>query len=280
MTDAYLPYTNLLISPSVASNNLTVAIKDYDGTDFSSSKPLVHKIGSTPRTLTGALSVTVNAGTNTFAAGATKMEDLPHDYFVYLGWRAASSTMFILISRIPYGRTYADFSATATNELYGAFSGSAPASTDAVENVGRFRAQNSGSASFNWSIPTAVVVNRPIYESDTLTWTPQHSRTGGAYSNLPTQNEAYYQIKGREVVFSERHTQHATPGSSGFQTMTMPFTAMAVSAQCPGLELTNVLAFIVNVASATATATWFRYDANAGVTASVPYGCTGRYFIA
>jgi hypothetical protein len=229
MTDAYLPYTNLLISPSIASNNLTVAIKDYDGTNFSSSKPLVHKIGSTPRTLTGALSVTVNAGTNTFAAGATKMEDLPHDYFVYLGWRAASSTVFILISRIPYARTYADFSATATNELYGAYSGSAPASTDAVENVGRFRAQNSGSASFNWSIPTAVTVHRPIYETDELSWTPIFTGLSVGNGTLTSK----YKLVDKELMGRVALVWGNTTSISGSVSLTMPFAAVTHAGTAP-----------------------------------------------
>src|SRR5688572_26430270 len=102
MTQSFIPHINLQISATIASNNLTVAIKDYDGSNFTADKILTHKLGSRWRDLTSALSVTVNAGADTFALGTTKLEDLPHDLFVYMGWRAASSTVFILISRIPY----------------------------------------------------------------------------------------------------------------------------------------------------------------------------------
>lgn len=197
------PYNVMgFISRTVASNNLTVAIKDQAGANFSASNPMVHKIGSAPRSLTGALSVTVNAGANYFNAGAAELKTQEVDFFVYLGWRAASSTVFILISRIPYGKTYADFSAVAANEKYAAYSGSAPASTDEVVNIGRFNATNSGSASYNWSVPaTSIVINHPIFETRVLTYAPQWTAAGVA----PVLNNGTltgkYQIKNMYVRF-------------------------------------------------------------------------------
>lgn len=198
------PYNVMgFISRTVSSNNLTVAIKDRAGSDFSAGNPMVHKIGSAPRSLAGALSVTVNAGTNTFAAGSVFLSGNPIDLFVYLGWRAASSTVFIVISRVPYAKTYADFSATATHEKYGAYSGSAPASTDEVENIGRVNAQNSGTASYNWSIPaTSIVVNRPIYETE---WLSRNTAAlvagagGSAGTYAQTSDFAMYKIVGDVV---------------------------------------------------------------------------------
>lgn len=183
MTDANYWGINGKISRTVASNNLTVAIVDYDGNNFSSLNPLVYKIGDTPRTITGALSVTVNAGaasgTGTFNAGNTKFAAKEIDYFVYLGWRASDSSVFILVSRIPYATTYADFSSTASNEKYGAYSGTAPASTDAVVNIGRFNATNSGTGSYNWSVPaTSIVINHPIFETRPLAYTPAWTSSG------------------------------------------------------------------------------------------------------
>ena len=52
------------IVPSVASNNLTVAIKGLDGNNPSSTNPIYVRIGDTIRSITSALSVTKNAGTN------------------------------------------------------------------------------------------------------------------------------------------------------------------------------------------------------------------------
>lgn len=189
------------ISRTVASNNLTVAIKDLAGANFSASNPMVHKIGAAPRSLAGALSVTVNAGTNTFNAGGAELATKEIDYFVYLGWRAASSTVFILISRIPYARVYGDFSSTATNELYGAYSGSAPASTDEVVNIGRVNATLSAGAGYTWSVPaTSIIINHPIYETRWLTYTPTITYSGGTTN--PTSNviaHALYQVSGRNI---------------------------------------------------------------------------------
>lgn len=191
------PYNVMgFISRTVASNNLTVAIKDQAGNNFSSTNPMVHKIGAAPRSLTGVLSVTVNAGTNSFNAGSAELKTKEIDYFVYLGWRASNTSMFVLISRIPYARTYADFSSTATAETYGAYSGAAPASTDEVVVVGRFNATNSGSASYNWSVPaTSIVFNHPIFETRWLTYTS----TLGGFSGTPTQT-ARYRLVGNSLL--------------------------------------------------------------------------------
>jgi hypothetical protein len=55
------PAWNGKISVTVAADNLTVAIKTLAGTDPSLSTPVYIRIGDTIRTITSALSVTVNA---------------------------------------------------------------------------------------------------------------------------------------------------------------------------------------------------------------------------
>jgi hypothetical protein len=60
------------IVTSVSSNNLTVAIKTLAGSDPSSSDPVYARIGNTVRSITAALSVTKNAGTNWFNSGAAE----------------------------------------------------------------------------------------------------------------------------------------------------------------------------------------------------------------
>lgn len=215
---------NYQISRTVASNNLTVALKDSDGNDATSTKPLNFNINGTIRQVTGALSVTVNAGTGTFNLGSSELKALDQDMFVYVGWRVASSTVFILISRIPYARVYSEFSATTTNEKYGAYSGSAPASTDEVVNIGRFNAQNSGSSSYNWSIPaTSVIINRPIFETRWLTYTPTISSTTGTITT-PGATAGNYKIFGSSatVNHSGAITTNGT-GATGVR-ITLPFT--------------------------------------------------------
>jgi len=242
MTDKYLYSINGIISRTVASNNLTVAIKNFDGTDFSAGSPLVHKIGNTPRTLTGALSVTVAAGVSTFNAGSTELAAKEVDYFTYLGWRASDSSVFILISRIPYATTYADFHATATNEKYGAYSGAAPASTDPVTNIGRFNATNSGTASYNWSVPaTSVVINYPIYETRTLNWTPSITYAGGSTDPTSnTVNTANYLVDGRKVFFSIKSTIVRGAGDRPNTIYTLPLSIG--STQVPGNGIDTITA--------------------------------------
>lgn len=162
------------ISRTVASNNITVAIKTLAGTDPSSTDPVLIRIGDTVRTITSALSVTKNAGTNWFNSGAASTATQEIDYFVYLGYNATDGVT-VGFARIPYARTYGDFSTTTTNDKYCAISTITNASSsDEYEVVGRFNATLSASASFNWSIPaTSVVINRPIFNTRELVFTPQ-----------------------------------------------------------------------------------------------------------
>lgn len=223
------------ITPSIASNNLTLAIKALSGGDASAAEPIVFFIAGAGHTLTAALSVTVNAGTNIFNAGAAELKANDIDFFVYIGWRAASSTLFVLISRIPYARTYADFSATSTNEKYGAYSGSAPASTDVVRVIGRFAAQNSGTASFNWSIPSAFVVHEPIFETRILNWVP-------TWTNLTVGNgtqTAKYQISWETLEYHQEVVFGSTSAISGDISHTVPMSrashyAGAIAGGLPG----------------------------------------------
>jgi hypothetical protein len=162
------------IVTSVATNDLTVAIKTLAGNDPSASDPVYVRIGDTVRAITTATSKTLNDGTNWFNSGSTSLATFEVDYFCYLIWNTTPATdrVDIGFARIPHGRTYADFSGTTTNEKYLAFSGAdTPASTDEVEVVGRFNATLSATAAFNWSIPaTSVIVNRPITETRRLSF--------------------------------------------------------------------------------------------------------------
>lgn len=220
---------------TIASNNITVALKNLAGNDFSAVDPCVVKIGNTWRTITAALSVTVNAGANSFNAGATELLAQAIDYFVYLGYRTASTAVVIGFSRIPWANVYSDFSATATNEKYGAFS-TAPASTDDVVNIGRMRATNSGTTSFNWtsisqSAPTSEnTIQRPVFETSTLTY-------NFVGSNLTTTsgtiNLATYQIIGRRMVGDLRFTLGASSAVASTAGFLLPFSYFGINAFTP-----------------------------------------------
>lgn len=184
---------NGVITPSVASNNLTLALKTLAGNDPSASDPVLVRVGNSIRTITSALSVTKNAGTNYFGSGAAGLATNEIDYFVYIGYNSTDGVT-IGFARIPWATKYSDFSTTNTADTYCAISTiTTAAGTDEYEVVGRFNATLSATASFNWSIPaTVVVVNRPIYETRLLTYTPQVTAsttaptlgTGGNYEQI------------------------------------------------------------------------------------------------
>jgi hypothetical protein len=218
------------IVTSVASNNLTVAIKGLDGNDPSATNKVYVRIGNTVRTITAALSVTLNAGTNYFNAGGAVVATQEVDYFAYLGWKAASSAVILGVSRIGFGRVYSDFSGTSTNEKYLATS-STPASTDEVENIGRFNATLSASASFNWSIPaTSIIVNRPIFKTRHLTYNPNWN----GYSVAPTGGTYIYRLDHDQLKMSVFRPSDGT-SNSATNSITAPFTALVGSEAIAGV---------------------------------------------
>lgn len=154
------------ISRSVASNNLTVAIKTLAGTDPTADNPVYVRIGDSLRSITAALSITINAGTNWWGMGASYFVSTDQDFFAYLIWNTATSAVAIAIAREPDMRIYSDRNATSTNHGYLVANGTAPNSTDEMEVVGSFNATLGASASYNWSLPaTAIVISRPIFET-------------------------------------------------------------------------------------------------------------------
>ena len=160
------------IVPSVSSNNLTVAIKGLDGNNPSSTNPVYVRIGDAIRSITSALSVTKNAGTNWFNAGSAELATKEIDYFVYLGYNATDGVV-IGFSRIPYATEYSQFSTTSTNEKYCAISTitNATAGDDYVV-IGRFAATLSAGAGYTWTVPTfdsKNLIQRPIFETRVLT---------------------------------------------------------------------------------------------------------------
>lgn len=213
------------LSISVGSNNLTVAIKTLAGSDPSATNPVYCRIGNTIQTLTAALSVTKNAGTNWFGSGATELATFEIDYFVYLGFNATDG-ITIGFARFPYALTYGDFNATSTNEKYAAISTITHAtSTDNYELIGRFNAILSATASFNWSLPgTSVIVNRPIYETRSLSYQPTYGGSGSLTYLTVTTTLARYIIN-RNQMYVKVVTTGTTGGTaSTYVTFTLPIS--------------------------------------------------------
>lgn len=212
------------IVTSVSSNNITVAIKTLAGNDPSATDPVWVRIGNTLRKITAALSVTKNAGTNWFNSGSTMLATKEVDYFVYLGYNATDGVV-IGFARIPYALKYGDFSTTSTNQNYCAISTiTNAASTDVYENVGRFNAVLSATASFNWSIPaTSIIISRPIYETRWLSWAPTYGGTGSLTFTSVSTAEARYKVIYDMCSLAINATGTTGGTTSSRVTFTIPF---------------------------------------------------------
>jgi len=189
---------------TVASNNITVALKTASGADPSASSPVKIRIGDTIRTVTAALSVTKNAGTNWCNAGSAELATKEIDYFVYLGYNATDGVV-IGFSRIPSAAQYSDFSVTTTNEKYCAISTiTNAASTDYYEVIGRFAATLSAGAGYTWSVPTytaANLIQRPIFKTRWLAYNPVYSAVAPLTYGTVTTQRAAYMIDGNSAFF-------------------------------------------------------------------------------
>ena len=214
------------IVPSVASNNLTVAIKGMDGNDPSASNPVYIRIGDAVRTISSALSVTKNAGTNYCNSGSSEFATKEVDYFVYIGYNATDGVV-VGFSRIPYATIYSDFSTTATAETYCAISTITNAAAgDNYIVVGRFAATLSAGAGYTWTVPTFTSLNliqRPVRETRWLTYVT----TASGFTSAPDMTSRYL-IRERTVTVVQWF--NATPTSNSTSTsFTAPMAAKTIT---------------------------------------------------
>lgn len=194
------------IVPSVASNNLTVALKGMDGNDPSASNPVYVRIGDTLRTITAALSVTAGAAGNWFSSGSADLAAKEVDYFVYLGYNATDGIV-IGFSPIPFGTTYSSFSATDTSRTFCKISTiTNAAAADVYENIGRFAATLSAAAGHLWTVPTFTAKNliqRPIFHTRDLSIEPTVYGSGGSIGAFASDRKYFfYKIIGERVFFN------------------------------------------------------------------------------
>lgn len=189
--------------PPFHSNNLTVYIKTLAGNDPSPSDPVLVRIGNTIHTISSALSVTKNAGTAWMNLSSTCLASMLTGLFVYLGYNATDGVI-LGFSRIPWAKSYGDFSTTNTNEGYGAFSNiSHAAGTDPYELVGRFTSRmTSGN---NW-IGVSDIINRPIYETEWSGYDPTPTCTGSMTITSPVVTYARYIMHMKKIEFHIRAT--------------------------------------------------------------------------
>ena len=196
------------IVTSISSDDLVVAIKTLAGTDPSASDPVYIRIDNVIRSITSALSVTRADGTNWFNAGSSELANNEVDYFVYLAWDVADATIRLGYSRLPWALNFGHFSETPTNELYAAFN-TDPDPTDSAEVIGRFNAVLDDSGN-DWTIPaTSIIINKPIYKTRRLVWTPTYT-AGGSMTWTSVSGSISYVVDGTEV-----HLYIQTNGTTG-----------------------------------------------------------------
>jgi hypothetical protein len=219
------PTERYKISVTVASNNLTVALKHLDGTDPTTVRPIMFVINGVKRYVTAATSITLNAATNWFNAGSAELATKEIDYFLYAIWDSNSTVVAIGQARISHGRLVSDFSATTTNEKYlGNYANYT--STDDVINIGRFAATLSAGAGYTWTVPTFTSVNliqQPFYETRWLDWVPAWTASAGTITSI-SQTIAKYQIVFRRLHYENligAYTLSTTPGNLN---ATLPMT--------------------------------------------------------
>jgi len=190
---------NGYIRVTVASNNLTVAISTSPSSqvDPTSTNPVYVWIGDTLRSITGALSIAANAGTNWFNSGSGELATREIDYFAYIGYNATDG-ITLGYARIPYARLYSDFNTTTTNARYARISTiTNAASGDNYVNIGRFAATLSGGAGFTWTVPTynsSNLIQEPVYETRWLIWVGANT-ANGTMTFTPTTQTHYYKIQ-------------------------------------------------------------------------------------
>jgi hypothetical protein len=183
------------IVPTVASNNLTVAIKTLTDTDPSATNPVGIWIGNNLRWITSSLSIAANAGTNWFASGSAELATKEIDYFAYIGYNATDG-ITLGYARIPYAKLYSDFNTTTTNEKYARISTITNAAAgDNYINIGRFAATLSAGAGYTWTVPAftnANLIQEPVYETRWLGFTPTYSASGSmTWTSITTTTSAY-----------------------------------------------------------------------------------------
>lgn len=227
---------NYILTPTVSGGNLSLAIKTLAGTDPSGSDPVRFKIGNTVYMLTAATTITAVAGQNWMNLGSAELATKPTDLFVYaIGQTGTGAGLKFGFCRIPFARTMSDLiTGIIANQAFIMSNIVTYNATDPVAVIGRFRAQLSAGAGYTWSIPTQVVINRPIYETDWLDFTPVPSM--GTGSGTFGAVSGTYQIRDKNVNITHNLPITANGTGNNGVVATVPFTILASVFQANGRE--------------------------------------------
>lgn len=208
---------------TVASGNLTVALKNYEGNDPTPTKPVKYKTqDGIVRTITSATSITLNAWTSYFNAGSAELATKEIDYFVYIIDWAGWAFQNIGICRVPDRRNLAEVAYWGNLEKYMEQAGNA--GTENCTLIGRFNATLSAGAGYTWSIPaTSVIINSPIYETRWLEYNSTLSASGSMTISSSLANINKYMIRGNTLEFFVSNTFTTGGTASNDVTASLPF---------------------------------------------------------
>jgi hypothetical protein len=239
------------IVPSVASNNLTVALKTLAGTDATASDPIYVRIAGVVRSITSALSVTANAGTNYLDLGSAELATKEADLFVSLCWNTSGSNFVMLVTRT-IENIFGEYINNNTGGK-GRITGGSTSGIDSFDScvvIGRFAGTLSAGAGFTWTVPTFTSLNliqRPIYETRLLAF--EGSILGG--STKWTKGNAgvavsVYKIQGDMLSVTHRFNLGSTSSiPAGALSLDLPFSITTNVYPCVGsVQIQN--AFDIN----------------------------------
>lgn len=219
------------IVPSVASNNLTVAVKTLAGNDPSATEPLFFKIHDTIYSVTAALSITINAGTNWFNSGGSELATLAVPYFVYVVYDSNSAVVALTIGRKAHYRIVASGMTTTTSENH-IYNYANFTDGDNMANIGYLEATLSAGAGYTWTVPTFTGNNlrhEPTYESQWMTWAPTYSASGSLTYTSVTSNVAKYKIASKRLLPSLKATGTLGGSASTALYATLPMDGILAS---------------------------------------------------
>jgi hypothetical protein len=248
------------ITPTITGGTaILVTITDMDGNTPSATNPIPFRVGDARYDLTASASFGAAAGGTRMNMGGAETAGQNVDLFLYaIAETGASAGLKFGFARIPYALTMGDFVNTLTNEKYIAGNYINFNSTDAVANIGRFRAQMSAGASYNWSIPSNVVVNRPIFETDWLTYTPQLTASSGTITT-PGAVAGLYRVAYKDLECTHSGTITTNGTGTGGVRLSLPFTPgtthiiwngrenAVTGSQLQAIPSSNVMGYVTHV---------------------------------
>ena len=199
---------------------ITVAIKNYEGNDPTSTKPVKYQeVNWTIRTITTAKSFTMNAWINWLNLGSAELATKETDLFLYAINGSAGENINLWVSRLSTKRNISEVPWGWNNEKY--IEQGWNSWTENCTLLGRFNAILSGGWAYTWSIPTtSVIENRPIYETRELSWIPIYTGFSVNPGNTHT-----YKLIGNSCFTIGRENTNWTSNATTF-TKTLPFNAL------------------------------------------------------